>query len=73
MECGSKPKKPSIDQFIDDVEKWMKGADGSEPVENVHEEEDVENEISPHDSISNVGSLKKIYSEKSYKMVIQHI
>lgn len=52
-------KKLSIDKFIDDMEKWMKNADGSEPVENVEEEEeDVENEINSHDRISNVGSKK---------------
>ncbi len=52
-----KAKMINVNEFIDEVNAWTKSADVSNPVENVNEE-NVESEINPNDSISNVESKK---------------
>ena len=53
-----KAKIINYDNFITDVYTWMGRADISKPVENINEDEDIDNEISPKNSISNVESKK---------------
>lgn len=49
-----KAKMLSVNEFINDVNKWLSNADISKPAETVNNDECNESEVKPSDSISNV-------------------